>query len=249
MKARTIVVVIFAALALLAEYSCTGQQNSQTAEPQTKEQAVATAAAKPTASPPTVAVSEDTVTISGSQSGTVNVPLQQGGHLIKYRYKGYGLKLETSSPLGSLSMIPGGQSPGSDGWTEFEDLTSFASSGEQLYQITATEPYEIQFLKLPLPASPDSLPKTYNGSGLQVLGPFSLKAGSATFKVACPDLKQAGFIAELYDAEAARNKGMIALGTSASVAETKKLQVTAAGDYLVKVSANGRADWTIEVSQ
>lgn len=249
MNAKLVIRVIFAALPLLAGYSCTSQQSNQAVKPESKGQAVSTAEANQTSSPPTVAVAEGNATISGSQSGSVKVAMQQGGYLIKYRYKGYGLKLEINSPLGSMSMIPGGQSPGSDGWSQFDDLTSFASAGEQQYQITATEPYEIQFLKLPLTASPDPLPKIYSGSGLKVVGPFSLKAGSASFKVTCPDLKQAGFIAELYDAAKAQNKGMIALGTSASVAETKKLQIAAAGDHLIKIAANGRAEWTIEVSQ
>lgn len=250
MRARTVVSVLLWAVPLLGCGS-TGNQSTPPVTPPPKGQPV-TAAAPPRDAGgvlPKVTRSPGGINISGSRSGSVKVPGQQGGYLIKYRYKGNDLKLETNSALGVLNIIPGGQSAGSDGWTEFEDLTSFTQAGEQPYQITASQPFEIQFVKLPLPDNPDIPPKSYDGKGLKVVGPFSLKAGSASFKVSCPDLRHAGFIAELYDGTTAANKGMIALGTGASVAETKKLQVPAAGNYLIKINANGRSEWTIGVTQ
>ncbi len=251
MKARTIVTeVVLAALPLLVVFGCKNHQNSPAVTPQTKGPAVAAlATGKEVSTVPKVIASQGSIKISGSQSGRVNVPAKKGGYLIKFRYKGQGLKLEVDSVLGALNMIPDGRAPGSDGWTEFEDLTSFTNNGEQQYRIVASMPYEIQFVQLPLPVSTDPLPQSYSGTGLKVIGPVSLKAGSASFKVSCPDLKQAGFIAELYDGRTAQNKGIIALGTGTKVAETKKLQLPAAGDYLVRINAHGRSDWIIEVSQ
>jgi len=198
--------------------------------------------------PPQLVISGDTIKISGSKSGEVTFPAKQGGYLINYRYKGDGLKLEAESPLGKMNLVPGSQLPGADGWTAFTDLTSFFNSGDQSYQVTATEPYEIEFVKLPLSRAADPLPKTYSGKGMTVIGPFSLKAGSVSFKVTCPDLKMAGFIAELYD-DNGKSKGMIAMGTGPSVDETKKLEVPSSGAYLTKVTANSQAEWTIEVTQ
>jgi len=242
--------LILAALPWLAGYGCAGNHDTPAAKPQTKGQAVArVATGQPADATPKVTASQGKITISGSKSGSVKAPAQPGGYLIKYRYKGQGLKLEAESAFGMLSMIPGGQAAGSDGWTQFDDLTAFAAAGEQQYRITASEPFEIQFVKLPFSGTPDIPPKSYSGSGLMVVGPVLLKAGSASFKVTCPDLKQAGFIAELYDGTTAQNKGMIALGTGASVAETKKLQVASAGNYMVKINANGRSEWTLEVTQ
>ncbi|RPJ86461.1 MAG: hypothetical protein EHM18_06115 [Acidobacteria bacterium] len=250
MKTRTVIIIILiAALPLLVGNGCTGNQESSAVTAQPGVQTVGKQAAQAGGGAPTVTTAPGNVKISGSQSGSVKIPAEQGGYLIKYRHKGFGLKLELNSPMGLINMVPGGQYAGSDGWAEFDDLTSFREAGEQEYQITATEPFEIQFVKLPGADAPDTPPKTYSGHGLKVVGPFSLKAGSASFKVNCPDLKQAGFVAEMYDGATGQNRGMIALGTSASVAETKKLQVPSAGNYLVKVNANGRADWTIEISQ
>ncbi|RPJ60716.1 MAG: hypothetical protein EHM23_09475 [Acidobacteria bacterium] len=251
MKTNTVfITILLVALSLLVGNGCTGNQETSAVTTQPGVRTVGKqAAGQAGGGAPTVTTAPGNIKISGSQSGSVKVPAEQGGYLIKYRHKGFGLKLELNSPMGPMNMVPGGQYAGSDGWAVFEDLTSFREAGEQQYQITATEPFEIQFVKLPGDDAPDAPPKTYSGNGLKVVGPFSLKAGSASFKVNCPDLKQAGFVAELYDATTGQNKGMIALGTSASVAETKKLQVPSAGDYLVKVNANGRAEWTIEVSQ
>ncbi len=251
LKARALTTrVLLAVLPLLVGYGCTDKPNSPAVTPQAEGQGIATTAAVPAGGGvPKVAASPGSIKISGSQSGTVKMPVQQGGYLIKYRYKGNGLKLEMDSALGALDMIPGGQSAGSDGWTEFDDLTSFRDTGEQQYRITATDPFEIQFVKLPIQDAPDIPPKSYNGNGLRIIGPFSLKAGSASFKVTCPDLKRAGFVAELYDGATAQTQGMIALGTGASVAETKKLPVPSAGNYLVKVNANGKSEWAMEISQ
>jgi len=251
LKARTVVTkVLLATLPLLVMFGCKHQENSPAAAPQTKGPAAATVAtAKAVSAVPKVIASQGGIKISGSQSGSVKVPAKQGGYLVKFRYKGYGLKLEVDSALGPLNLIPGGQVAASDGWIECEDLTSLTGNGEQEYRITATDPFEIEFVHLPLPVSADPLPQSYSGTGLKVVGPISLKAGSTAFKVSCPDLKQAGFIAELYDGRTAQNKGIIALGTGTKVAETKRLQLPAAGDYLVKINANGRSDWTIEVSQ
>ncbi len=241
---------LLAALPLLAGYGCRGKQDSPAVTPKAKGPALATTAAgQAGAALPKVTTSGSTIKISGSRSGDAKVAVEEGGYLIRYRYKGASLKMEVSSAFGALNMIPSGQSAGPDGWTELADLTSFSRARKQQYRITAQEPFEIQFVKLPLPTSPDLPPKTYSESGLKLVGPLSLKTGSATFRVNCPNLRQAGFIAELYDARTAQNKGIIALGTGTRVAETKKLQLASAGDYLIKVNANGRSEWTIEVEQ
>jgi hypothetical protein len=251
-KTRTIIRTGFlTVLLLLLGHACTGDHNSPAATRRAKAQANAKAVASKMESlvPKVVTTPLGDIKITGSQSGTVRVPAKQGGYLIKSRYKGSGLKLEVDSAIGKLNIIPRGQTPDSSGWTEFEDLTSVTGNGEQQYRITAAEPFEIEFRQLPLPVSTDRLPRSYSGSGLKVLGPVSLKAGSALFKVSCPDLRQAGFIAELYDARTARNKGIIALGTGTRVVEAKKLKLPGAGDYLVKINADGRSEWTIEISQ
>lgn len=248
---RTLIAgLLLAVVPLLAGYGCRAKQDSQETRPKAKVQSFAkTAPVQKRTAPPKVTTSGTTIKISGSESGDAKLAVQEGGYLIKYRYKGGGLKMETNSALGVLNIVPGGQSAGGEGWTEFEDLTSFTGSGEQQYRITAKEPFEIQFEKLPLPSPPDVPPERYSGSGLRVIGPLKLKAGTTSFRVNCPDLKQAGFIAELFDARTAQNKGIISLGTGTRVVEAKKVQVPSAGDYLLRINANGRSEWTIEVAQ
>jgi len=242
--------VVLAALSLAAGNGCSGPDSSSPGTSDANSTPpTATAAVAPSGAPPKAVVSGENIKISGSGSGAVKIAARQGGYLVNYRYKGFGLKLEAQSAFGAMNVIPGGQYAGPDGWTQFTDLTSFSSSGEQEYKVTATEPYEIEFVKLPVAQGADVLPKTYNGKGLKVVGPLSLKAGPASYKVSCPDLKMAGFVAELFDGASGQSKGMISLGTGAGVNETKKLDAPAAGNYLIKVNANGKAEWTIEVSQ
>jgi len=107
LKARTVVTkVLLVALPLLVMFSCKHQENSPAAAPQTKGPAAATVAtAKAVSAVPKVIASQGSIKISGSQSGSVKVPAKQGGYLVKFRYKGYGLVLISNKPALSRSSM------------------------------------------------------------------------------------------------------------------------------------------------
>jgi hypothetical protein len=235
--------------ALLLALSC-GGGSGQNGEAGSTAPAVADESLPAGASGPArVSVSGDTIKVSGSEGGRARLDLKEGGYLVKYRYRGYGLKLEQQSAIGAMNIMPGGQYAGIDGWTQFSDLMRSRNAGEQEFLVTAAEPYEVEFQKLPLAAEPDALPATYRDHGLKVVGPFSLKVGNAVIMVECPDFNRAGFVVELLDASNGAEQGLMILGSGNSISESKSFKVPSAGQYLLKVSANSKAEWTVGVSQ
>jgi hypothetical protein len=248
MKTRSVLISISVpALLLLVAAGCGGGSTSggETSAPEVSSQA----APAETAGPARVSVSGDLIKVSGSEGGRAKLDLKEGGYLVNYRYRGYGLKLEQQSAIGAMNIIPGGQYAGSDGWTEFTDLMRSRTAGEQEFIVTATEPYEVEFEKLPLTVPSDSVPVTYTGHGLRVVGPFSLQGGNASFKVECPDFHRAGFVVELLDGNTAASQDMMILGSGNSINESKAFKVVSAGTYLLRISANSKAEWSMVVSQ
>ena len=201
---------------------------------------------------PKVTVEGDNVKIAGSQGGNLTVNLKKGGYIMDYKFKG-DFDMKVNSFIGAMRIVPGGQYPGADGWTAFTTVQKFTNDDATEFIIEATEPYEVNFKRLPLSTSADVVPKTYTGTGEKVVGPLTLKAGSVSFKISVPDLNQAGFSVKLIDATTGDSVGIIT--PSRAEMESNKLDMTitktldADGNYLMDVGANGATAWTIDVSQ
>jgi hypothetical protein len=131
-------------------------------------------------------------------------------------------------------------------------------NGAWKWRVTATGEYKIVFAKLPLQKTPDTAPVNYNGSGLTVVGPVHL-SGSTTFNIACPDAKQAGFTANLYDAvtgdEILENYfnilNVVNLDENNNQINNYSKTINKdlpEGDYLITVSSNYTAAWTVEIN-
>lgn len=258
MKKAIAIITIVAALILGAAMSgcTTTNTGGATATPSTVGEVTAT----PTAGGSTVTgatgapkatVDGDNLKIAGSQSGNVKVNLKKGGYIMEYKYQGYSFDMAVNSVFGSTRIVPGGQYPGADGWTVFSTVQKFTNDDETEFIITATEPYEINFKKLPLSTTAEVVPMTYSGKGMMVMGPMSLKAGSASFKISAPDLNKAGFSVELFDATTGDSGAFtVPAGVNDNKIDTTvPMTVDADGNYMMKVSANGDAAWTIDVSQ
>jgi hypothetical protein len=143
-----------------------------------------------------------------------------------------------------------------DGWYSQDGIWEHLE-GVWKWRVKATDSYRIIFTKLPLSKTPASLPVTYNSAGRSVIGPFRL-SGSTTFTITCPDAKLAGFTAELFDATGAEilenyanildvinidaNNNQI---NNYSKVITKQLSE---GNYLMRVSANKNATWTVSIN-
>ncbi|WP_424357462.1 hypothetical protein [Methanocella sp. MCL-LM] len=196
---------------------------------------------------PTVTYDGDNFKIAGSKGGSVKANIKEGGYLIEYKHKGYSFTFK----MGTSTLNPGGQYPdATTGWAEFEKVQRFYSGGEMEFSVEAKDQYEITFTKLPMSATADTLPKTYSDKGLKVVGPMSLKEGQVNLKISAPDLKQAGFTVELYDGTTGVSEARaVPAGNANNFDGTVPLTIDADGTYLLEVSANGQAEWTIEVSQ
>lgn len=130
--------------------------------------------------------------------------------------------------------------------------------GTWKWRIIATDSYRIVFTKLPLAITSVSLPITYNSAGLNVIGPFHIAQSSTTFIISCPDVKQAGFTAQLYDAA-----GQEVLANYSNILDVLNLDENnkiinnysktislelAEGDYLIKVASNKNASWSVKIN-
>lgn len=200
---------------------------------------------------PTVTYDGDNFKITGSQNGNVKANIKEGGYLIEFKHKGYSFYLYSMTG-GKSQLNPGGQYPdATTGWAEFEKVQRFYSGGEMEFSVEAKDQYEITFTKLPMSATADTLPKTYSEKGLKVVGPMSLKEGQVNLKISAPDLNQAGFTVEFLDATTGASEAYsLPSGIESNKIDTTlPLTIDTAGDYLLQVSANGKTEWTIDVSQ
>lgn len=114
----------------------------------------------------------------------------------------------------------------------------------------------------PFTGTPDTVPKTYTGTGEQILGPISLKAASTTFHIKCDDAKNSEFIVNLQDSATGENVDSVGehgriyrnLKKGADMTEdtfdvTQTYTVPSAGNYLITVSSNATASWQVTVTQ
>ena len=202
---------------------------------------------------PKATVDGDNVKIAGSKDGNVTVNLKKGGYIIEYKYQGNSFDMKVNSFIGAMRIVPGGQYAGADGWTVFSTVQKFTNDDGTEFIITATDPYEVNFKRLPLSTSADVVPKTYTGTGEMVVGPMTLKAGSASFKISAPDLNKAGFSVKLLDATTGDSVATITPSRAEMESNILDMTVTktieADGNYLMDVGANGATAWTIDVSQ
>ena len=143
-----------------------------------------------------------------------------------------------------------------DGWISQDGIWDHLD-GIWKWRVKATGEYKIVFVKLPLKVTPASLPVTYNSAGKDVIGPFHL-SGSTTFTITCPDAKLSGFTAELFDAagEEIIEKNFNILDVINIDKDGKQINnyskvITkdlTEGNYLMRVSANENASWTVKVN-
>ncbi len=146
----------------------------------------------------------------------------------------------------------------SDGWYSQASVWE-KINGTWKWRVQATGEYRIVFAKLPLQKTPATVPVTYSMAGLAVVGPVHL-SGTHTFNISCPDAKLAGFTAELYDGS---NGAEIINANYHNILDvinldqnnnqinnySKNIQISVAeGNYLIKVSANQGANWTVSIN-
>jgi hypothetical protein len=130
----------------------------------------------------------------------------------------------------------------------------------KVYDVTSS--YTIQILKLPL-ANPASTPKTFTGVGPQATDPITLKKGTATFAISCPDTAAGSdiqmFAVHLLDGSTGDELGTIAMNMANDPNQPQLItnynkQVTfdipADGVYIIQIPiASPGASWTITVTQ
>ena len=119
-------------------------------------------------------------------------------------------------------------------------------------------PYTVTITKLPL-SNPASAPKTFTGTGPQATDPITLKKGTATIDVSCPDTAAGSdiqmFQVHLIDGANGDELGVIASnmknGLVTNYHETVSFDVPADGEYILQLplSTSPNAQWTMTVSQ
>jgi hypothetical protein len=198
--------------------------------------------------PPKVSFEGDDAVLAGSGNGTVNASFSEGSYKVTFRHPG-GFALKRQTSVGWIDIVPGNQYPDSAGRIQFSTIMAFSGGQQVTFDVTSAGPYEISFRKLPLTAAADTTPKMYTGTGMSVQGPISLKNGHATITIRCPDVQNETFTVELYNAGTGGKIDTLATGLSDSFSQTRSYDVPGAGEYLIKVTANGKSGWDISVAQ
>jgi hypothetical protein len=202
----------------------------------------------------------DSIIITGCSNYEPTLTFTTGGYLLTMSEQtANSLNLEVYQTAFSSYMGVKASSASAlrdDGWYSQDGIWEHLE-GSWKWRITATAPYRIVFAKMPLAKRAASTPITYQSAGLCVVGPFHVAGSSATFTIACPDAKLAGFTAELYDAA-----GQEVLANYTNILDVMNLDennnqinnysktttlTLAEGDYLIKVAANNQAFWTVKV--
>lgn len=231
---------------LLSGCTTTGTPQAVTPTPTAGTQPTATGTATPAtpATPAGVTTKDGVTTITGSGDQTVTVNSVEGGYLLRYKYKN---DLEITHKASSGMSVPlfssAGAAMGSDGYYTMSRVEHWYSDDTETIEIKANGPYIIEMIQLPH-GTPASVPQTYTGSGWNVVGPFTLNAGQATFDVNIDNLV-GGLMVSLKDAKTGSQAASIATMSGG----VKTVDIQEAGDYYVEVNTNKAVDWTVTVTQ
>ncbi|WP_424356784.1 hypothetical protein [Methanocella sp. MCL-LM] len=188
---------------------------------------------------PTISTAGNTITIAGSQDGTVEPQLETGGYIVEILYK-EEVEVDAGNYFiqATANMFPARP----DGW--HLSISPANIQGGNPLKIKASSPYRITLTKLPLAATPDTTPKTYKGTGSTVVGPITLNQGTVTLKGVSGEVK-----AQLYDATTgifvSFDRSLYTTDGPAEITE----DVPQDGSYLIHVIDKKYSDWEFTVSQ
>lgn len=233
----------------LAISGCTGQ-------PTTPGDTHATPTATPGSPTATPGAGDDNVpsgvttengvtTMSGSGDASFPFHSEEGGYKLVFRSKGNALtdvKPVASSGIGLSMYSSFGASAADSSWNEMSRIEHWYSDDDETWEIKATGPFEVKIIRLPESITPDSVPVTYSDSGWQVVGPFNLDAGSATFKF---DFAGSACAVELMDGTNGRSETFLFTNAGGE----KEYNVPSAGVYYVQVNTNRDNSWTMTIEQ
>jgi hypothetical protein len=243
-----ILTILLIMLSVVIISGCTTTTNTKTSPAASKTATTTTAGNEPSGAPKAT-TSGSTTTISGSQSGDVSVPMTQAGYIFKVETKDSNFKLDQSGSeyfMSEASLEP-------SGWYEQSVIKIWPSNDQGAFTVKATGPYIITIIKLPT-GTPVAPPQTFTGKGQKALGPITLKAGPASFKLKGPNMMDAGFNVHLMDGTKGTlvrvvdtNDGM---DISKSIYESQKtVTVPEDGDYYIMAYTSGSKGWEVAVSQ
>lgn len=189
---------------------------------------------------PTMSTAGNTITIAGSQDGTVDPKLETGGYIVEILYKE---EVEVDAGNYFVQATPSMFPVRPDGW--HISISPANIQGGNPIKIKASSPYEITLTKLPLAATQDTTPKTYKGTGSTVVGPITLNQGTVTLKGVSGEVK-----VQLYDATTGIFVSFdrsIYEGTGSPAEITEDIPQD--GSYLIHVIDKKYSDWEFTVSQ
>lgn len=145
-----------------------------------------------------------------------------------------------------------GMSDTENGWKEMSRMEHWYSDDDENWEITAKGQYVVEIIKLPESAAPDSVPKSYSSKGWQVVGPFSLNKGTATFKFDFQNTASSGCSVSLKDGKTGNlvfsddyKSGTLFTNDGGET----QFNVPADGVYYIEVNTNGNNDWQITIEQ
>jgi len=173
-----------------------------------------------------------------------------GGYYIKVQSQGY-IEVDSANQgfIAGINDATGGTR---------STVMQYSAQQDTIKISSVNAPYTVTITKLPL-SNPASAPKTFTGTGPQATDPVTLKKGTATIDVSCPDTAAGSdiqmFQVHLIDGANGDELGVIASnmknGLVTNYHETVSFDVPADGEYilLLPLSTSPNAQWTMTVSQ
>ncbi len=231
--------------------SLTGSSGTATPTSNPNVVTLAPTAVPSVASAPTgVSTTGQTTTISASVNQNVPLQMDSGGYYIKVQSQGY-MEIDSANQgfIAGINAATGGT---------VSTVMQYTPQSDTFKISNVNAPYTVTITKLPL-ANPASTPKTFTGTGPQVTDPITLKKGTATIDVSCPDTAAGSdiqmFQVHLVDGANGDQLGVIASnmknGIVTNYQEKVTFDVPADGVYLLQLplATSPNAQWTMTVSQ
>lgn len=231
---------------------------SATATPTSTSHAVTiapTAVPSVAAQPTGVATTAQGTTISASVNQNVPLQMDKGGYYIKVQSQGY-IEVDSVNPSGSELFIAGINT--ASGGVQSSIVQWIAPEQDTIKIANVNAPYTVTITKLPLSNSV-STSKTFTGKGPQATDPVTLKKGTATIDVSCPDTAAGSdiqmFQVHLIDGNTGDELGVIASnmrnGLVTNYHEKTSFDVPADGVYIFQLplTTSPNAQWTMTISQ
>lgn len=246
-------VLMITLLALITSGCSSLTGSSGTATPTSTSHAVTIAptAVPSVASQPTgVTTTATGTTISASVNQNVPLQMDAGGYYVNVQSQGY-IEVDSANQgfLVGVNTATGGQ---------YSTIMQSKGESDTIKISNVNAAYTVTITKLPL-ANPASTPKTFTGKGPQATQPITLKKGTATIDVSCPDTAAGSdiqmFQVHLIDGTNGDELGVIASnmknGLVTNYHEQTTFDVPADGVYIIQLplATSPNAQWTITISQ